>query len=362
MKKKIIFLFLLFSSSLILTLKHFSQEKRNIEIKEISSELVWRLGAEKPNEDFYKPSCFVLDENAGCLYLLDSGNSRILCFSKDGQFLFKFGRRGQGPGELSDRAKRIKKLSDGKLYIIDNPNYRISVFDLRGNFLTSAKTSAYYDDIELIEGTYFFSNIILKEGHKPLNSTSQLGTIEKTFGLFVEPAKGIIDQIDRLPQAEPFRYIYRDSSFTDLLSTPKKELIFSQDFPYRLIKYSLRGEILRDIMVPAEYDTYGYINLVVEKDTVGISSPPLPRVFDPFIMGKDTIIVPNLNPEKTFLFLDFFDLDLNLIERYRMKNNIADPKKKEYITHIVVDHENYLYALISSAEEYPRLVKLKMIF
>ena len=79
--------------------------------KPLRAELVFKLGSNKPNEDFHKPSSFTVDKN-GQMYILDAGNSRIQCLSKEGKFLFGFGRQGQGPGELSNQATKIKILSE----------------------------------------------------------------------------------------------------------------------------------------------------------------------------------------------------------------------------------------------------------
>ena len=89
--------------------------------KPIRAELVLKIGSDKANEDFYGIPSFAVGNNDQ-IYILDSGNSRIQCFSKEGKFLFGFGRRGQGPGELSHLVSQIKILSDGNIYVIDNQN------------------------------------------------------------------------------------------------------------------------------------------------------------------------------------------------------------------------------------------------
>jgi len=102
--------------------------------KPIRAELILRIGSDKANEDFYKLPAFAVGKN-GQIYILDSGNSRIQCFSKEGEFLFGFGRKGQGPGELSNNACKIKILSDGNIYVIDNSQRRINVYNQEGKFL-----------------------------------------------------------------------------------------------------------------------------------------------------------------------------------------------------------------------------------
>jgi hypothetical protein len=331
--------------------------------KPIRAELVLKIGSDKMNEDFYKLRSFTIDKK-GQIYILDAGNSRIQCFSKEGKFLFSFGRQGQGPGELSNNATIIKILSDGNIYVIDNLQRRINVYNLEGKFLFSAKTSVYYDDIELLNNTYYLSSIILEENYKPIHISRTLGKIDGAFGIFVEPAVGLLQQINRLPFPQAWRYIYSDSHFTNLVVTNKNEIIFSQVFPYRLIKYDAKGQVLKDIMGDVDFDTYHHVKFTVTKDSVSISSSPkLARVIlDVSIKNDNIMVVPYLNPEASFFYIDIYDLDLNLISRYKMPNMIADARKEEHIGQVLIDNDNNLYATVISEENYPQLVKYKLIF
>ena len=76
------------------------------------------------------------------------------------------------------------------------------------------------------------------------------------------------------------------------------------------------------------------------------------------------MVVPYLYPDRDFFYIDIYDLDLNLISRYKMPNIIADVKKGEHILagDVMIDNDNYLYALVESKEDYPKVVKYKLIF
>ena len=67
----------------------FSPVDEKIIEKPIRAELRLKIGSDKPNEDFYGPPSFAVGKN-GRIYILDSGNSRILCFSPEGNLLFSF--------------------------------------------------------------------------------------------------------------------------------------------------------------------------------------------------------------------------------------------------------------------------------
>lgn len=325
------------------------------------AELIQKIGSDKENEDFFNPMSFAIDRN-GRIFVLDTGNSRIQCFSKEGTFQFTFGKRGQGPGELSKNASNIKILNDGNIYVIDNYQHRINVYTSEGKFVFSGRTSVYYDDIVLINKTYFLSSILIKENYKPIDISRTLGKIDGSFGIFVEPAIGLVKEIGNLPNPEPWTCLYRYCNFTNLIVDKKNEIIFSQDFPYRLIKYDSEGRVLKDTVGDVGFDTFGHVNFTVKKDGVSVSSPKLARILNMSSKGDDLLIVPFLNPEKDFFFIDIYDLDLHLISRYKMPNSIVNDKKNEYLGQIIIDDYNNLYGLVISQENPPQLVKYKLFF
>jgi len=332
--------------------------------KPIRAELVLKIGSAKANEDFYQVAAFAVGKN-GQIYILDSGNSRIQCFSKEGRFLFGFGKLGQGPGELSASPRKIKILSDGNIYVIDNSQRRINVYNQEGEFLFSAKTSAWYNDIVLLDNTYYLSSIRLEENHKPIHISRSLGKIDGDFGIFVEPAVGILKQISQLPMPEPWRIYYSDANFTRLVVTNKSELIFSQGYPYRLIKYDAKGKVLKDIMGDVDFATYQHVKYTSKGGWAGIiTSPPDAAwiLLDVSIKNDDQVVVPYLNPEESIIHIDIYDLDLKLISRYKLSNIIADLNKGDYVSQIMIDNDDNLYAMVISKEDYPQLVKYKLIF
>ncbi len=345
--------------------------------KPLRAELVLKIGSNKENEDFYKLRSFTVDKD-GNIYILDAGNSRIQCFSKEGKFLFSFGRQGQGPGELSNNACKIKILSDGNVYVIDNYPRRINVYNLKGEFLFSGKTkfsfsdnssssSAYFNDIVLLNNTYYLSSLFLEENHKPIHISRTLGKVDSSFGIFVEPAVNQLKRINQLANPYPWRMYYANSGITKLVVTNKNEIIFSQAFPYRLIKYDAKGQVLKDIMGDVDFDTYHHVKYSVEKGWVAIYSfpdPPTGIVLDVSINRDNQVVVPYLNQDQDFFYIDIYDLDLNLISRYKMPNIISDAKKGEHIRvgDVMIDNDNYLYASVQSKEDYPKVVKYKLIF
>lgn len=84
-------------------------------------------------------------DREGNIYILDSGNQRVLKFDRNYHFLLKFGRQGQGPGEFNFRAGVINSGAlavsrDGrKIYVVDNGNARVQIFDSKGHYIRGFK-------------------------------------------------------------------------------------------------------------------------------------------------------------------------------------------------------------------------------
>ncbi|MHB9145298.1 MAG: 6-bladed beta-propeller [Symbiobacteriia bacterium] len=69
----------------------------------------------------------------GRIYVADSGNSQIKVFSRDGQYLSSFAKRGSGQGELEYPSGL--KVKGGRVYVADFKNGRVAVFSTEGQFI-----------------------------------------------------------------------------------------------------------------------------------------------------------------------------------------------------------------------------------
>lgn len=75
----------------------------------------------------------------GDLYISDGyGNNRVVVFDKNGKFIRAWGKLGQGPGEFSQPHSLVLD-SKGRVYVADRNNSRIQVFDSKGKFLAEWK-------------------------------------------------------------------------------------------------------------------------------------------------------------------------------------------------------------------------------
>lgn len=72
----------------------------------------------------------------GEFYVSDGyGNSRVVKFSKDAEYLLEWGSSGTGPGEFNT-PHVIQVDSKGRVYVSDRENNRIQIFNADGKFLT----------------------------------------------------------------------------------------------------------------------------------------------------------------------------------------------------------------------------------
>ena len=71
----------------------------------------------------------------GSFYVSDGyGNSRIIKFSKEGKYLFEWGKFGNKQGEFNI-PHGIDSDKNGNIYVADRENNRIQKFDSKGNFI-----------------------------------------------------------------------------------------------------------------------------------------------------------------------------------------------------------------------------------
>ena len=85
-----------------------------------------------PDGSFVWPSAIAVD-NEGNVYVADEWLNRISIFTKDGDWIGKWGTPGSGDGELN-RPSGLAFDQDNNLYLVDSLNSRVQKFTKNGGF------------------------------------------------------------------------------------------------------------------------------------------------------------------------------------------------------------------------------------
>lgn len=157
----------------------------------VELEFVQKIGdldSDDDNYAFFRPRDVVCD-SGGNIFVLDTGNSRIMKYDPQGKYIRKFGRAGQGPAEFRNPLS-ISIDNNGNLVTADAGNSRIQIFNRNGEFIGGIRTINYALVIRYLspgslvtpnpESNYLFSILDMKE-----NILSKFGIPQKYSEDFV---------------------------------------------------------------------------------------------------------------------------------------------------------------------------------
>ncbi len=143
---------------------------------------------EKAEEIFSEISSIAVDDE-GDIYLLDGKENKILVFDKKGKYLRSFGKKGQGPGEMSVPVG-IHLTPAKELMVDDSLNRKIIFFSLDGRFLRNISTATFFSfgGVELdsqgnmVAQVFIFANnkinLEIKKFDKELNPLFTIATYD----------------------------------------------------------------------------------------------------------------------------------------------------------------------------------------
>jgi DNA-binding beta-propeller fold protein YncE len=94
-----------------------------------------RAETDAPDGSFMWPTAIALDKS-GNVYVADEWYHRISIFTKDGQWLGKWGTPGAAAGQLN-RPSGLAFDADDNLYVVDSLNHRVQRFTTEGKFLAT---------------------------------------------------------------------------------------------------------------------------------------------------------------------------------------------------------------------------------
>lgn len=288
------------------------------------------------------------------IYVLDSRNYQILKFNKEGEFLWKAGREGQGPGEFQRPSNVAMNKSNG-VVILDNRRI-LSQFDLNGNFQKSVKFQKSISICQVLPDGRLFANLSV------LGQPGILAEYYSEDGAFIKKF--------------PYEYYYgpkllpsHGASIGGEFSLQGNKIYLSLPDQYEIREYDLEGKLLRKIKrdlklkPPNIIESGGTVQVgpsdksgpcFVIKNNLIVNSVTIykfknKKEEDRVMMGRTFKGVFN-QVDTVNRFLDFFSKE----GKYLGSKDITDD-----IFFNTVDHEGNFYFVQSSP--FPRISRRKLV-
>lgn len=109
--------------------------KHCVNIFNNQDELIQVIGGTNDRENRFKNPKGVAFDSDNCLYIVDSGNQRIVKFDIDGNYLLQFSTKGSGNRQFSDPSGIA--VHDDRVYVADSGNCHVAVFQSDGQFCST---------------------------------------------------------------------------------------------------------------------------------------------------------------------------------------------------------------------------------
>ena len=191
---------------------------------------------EKDDQYLWEANSLVRDSK-GNYYVTDTKANAVFIFNSLGKYIFKFGKRGQGPGDLS-MPMTIRILGD--ILIVNEPgNKRLQYFNFQGE---SQKT------IRLFKSCYDLA--FLKDGRIVTAPMFIDETPEKALIEVLSPEGKIIQTF-----GNPFEFKWQSYIMNErcIFLNKNDEIIqVFHNLPF-LQKYSINGKLLREKRLETEF-------------------------------------------------------------------------------------------------------------
>ncbi|HEX7049905.1 MAG TPA: hypothetical protein VF188_06795 [Longimicrobiales bacterium] len=126
------------------------------------------IGGAAAEEDVYQfgrvTPARLAGDGAGRLYLLDAASDRVLVYDSLGGHVATYGRKGEGPGELSGPSA-LAVSADDSIWVADWSNRRYTVYPIGGG---EARSVALPEDLGFPDGPLAVRGGALIQGYRPL--------------------------------------------------------------------------------------------------------------------------------------------------------------------------------------------------
>jgi len=271
------------------------------------------------------------------IYVLDIRNHRLLKFDKQGNFIWKAGRKGQGPGEFRNPEK-VKISPSTEICVLDYPSY-IHLFDVQGKHKQTV-------NLKVRCGDFYF----LPDGRLLINRTTrgQMGISAEYHSIEGELLEKFPDEYRYGPKMPSWAGGGYGGGFRFF----EGKIYMTLPDKYEIREYDLEGKLLgkikRDFKIkPPEIK-------MIQRD---MGMMMVSNVMGPCFLYKKKMLLNMLllverkaeGEAEIHLFLDFFNEKSQFLGSYKLP---------EYTWLNFIDHENNLYFV--QREPFPRVVRFTL--
>ncbi|MCP2606226.1 6-bladed beta-propeller [Candidatus Aminicenantes bacterium AC-708-I09] len=269
------------------------------------------------------------------IYVLDAMNHRLLKFDKNGNFIWKAGRKGQGPGEFQ-YPSGIGISSAGEVAVIDERS--IIFFNDKGEYQRTIKLDKSMRNIQFLPDERLMINIFV---------LGQPGVAAEFFSKDGEFLSKFPDEYRYGPKLSPRVGVsIVDSGFKFF----NNKIYLSIPDKYEIREYDLKGNLLRKIRRNVKLKPPN-IKLTAGGRGVSVfpsdSSGPCFLYKEKFLINKLTLVEKKGKDYESKSFLDFFNEKGQFLGSYPLPKNT-------YIQ--TIDHLGNFYFV--KYEPYPQVIRV----
>jgi len=225
---------------LILTILNFNLiiNRKDLDIEnKITLKAEITIGLEEGDENYIFGEINDVEIGSkGEIYILDSQNSRVQKFDKDGRFLLTIGRKGEGPGEFPYYPGAMTIDDKNRLYILLYK--KILIFDGNGKYLSAFPLQLSSND--LVIGSQNELIILGFKNNKIFHVYNIKGEHMNSFGeIFDLPSK--YEKYKNFPLLKvPIRLYYTKNNNLSIINPFKYEIIMYEN---KNLKQSIKRKI-----------------------------------------------------------------------------------------------------------------------
>lgn len=218
-----------------------------------SAEELWRVGGYGEEEaDFFGYVGDVVTNEDGLTFLLDEQLCEIKAYDPEGRYLYRFGRKGEGPGEFQ-RANEMMLMPDGTIGLLHGRPPRIERFSSAGDILESISLGTAEGMSFVLRAASVGDVVVLDQrkmgiGDKKITTTAQVVALDATG----EVETVYVEEVSERPRSGPGLSITIDGSFAGAWALGHDGLLHvsSYEDQYRIDSYDRTGTIVHTITRP----------------------------------------------------------------------------------------------------------------